>query len=224
MTDDDIIPLDPAYAEHPDHPYKFRPVPRRTTRADGWTSDRQHCFVWALARIPSVTVAARAVGMSARSAYRLRDAAGAEAFAAAWDDAMEIGADRVRETAIERTLEGVEVAIVRRGRVIGTETRYDHRLLAAVLNHGVQEKAGLTALMRRIEYRRQVRAADAKYGKYDADGPAKRAAAEEAAQSARHRAELKAWREARDLAIEEARRRPGYRAPLREVGGRITPL
>ena len=50
--------------------------------------------------------------MSARSAHRLRCCPGAEAFAAAWDDALEIGLDRARDTAIEHATIGVPLPIV----------------------------------------------------------------------------------------------------------------
>jgi hypothetical protein len=52
-----------------------RPVSQRKARRirhDGWTPKRQLDFLAALARSRSVTKAARAVGMSRESAYRLR--------------------------------------------------------------------------------------------------------------------------------------------------------
>jgi hypothetical protein len=110
-------------------PFRFTPVPRHNDRADGWSSDRQHAFVWALARMPSVAVAARGVGMTARSAYRLRKAAGAEDFARAWDIAWQMGIDHVRDLAIERGLHGQDYPIHRQGRVVGTIHRCDNRLL-----------------------------------------------------------------------------------------------
>lgn len=62
----------------------FRPVPLRA-RTDGWSEVRQCEFLCALYATGSVAAAARAVGMSLRGAYRLRERAGAESFAAAWD-------------------------------------------------------------------------------------------------------------------------------------------
>lgn len=168
--------------ELPDHPYRFVPVPRRNGRADGWSSDRQHCFVWALAALPSVAAAARGVGMSARSAYRLRAAPGAEGFAAAWDDALEIGIWKARDTAIQRAIEGHEVAIVRRGRIIGSQRRFDNRLLVHALANGKAEQQGLLFHQRRLGHRRDVREADARLGgpvDWDAPDRALRAAAEE---------------------------------------------
>ena len=62
----------------------FAPVPLRY-RADGWTPGRQADFLGALAETRSVAAAARHVGMTRESAYRLRERQGAESFAAAWD-------------------------------------------------------------------------------------------------------------------------------------------
>lgn len=170
--------------EHPEHPYRFTPVPRRSTRVDGWSSDRQHAFVWALAHLPSVAAAARSVGMSARSAYRLRGAPGAEAFAQAWDDALEIGVWKARDTAVERAIEGVVIPVVRRGRVIGQERRYNDRLLISALVNGASEQTGLLPHQQRIEYRRAVREADARDGApVDWDAPARARAAEAEAQA-----------------------------------------
>lgn len=55
-------------------------------RTDGWTIDRQLRFLETLAQTRSITKAARDVGMSRESAYRLRDRA--ELFAALWDRAL----------------------------------------------------------------------------------------------------------------------------------------
>ena len=65
----------------------FHPVPLRG-RADGWLPWKQAAFVGYLAQTRSVAKAARLVGMSRESAYRLRARAGAQEFAAAWDQAL----------------------------------------------------------------------------------------------------------------------------------------
>ena len=65
----------------------FHPVPLRG-RADGWLPWKQAAFVGYLAQTLSVAKAARLVGMSRESAYRLRARAGAQEFAAAWDQAL----------------------------------------------------------------------------------------------------------------------------------------
>jgi hypothetical protein len=65
----------------------FTPVPARA-RKDGWLPQRQVDFIGVLAETGCVAEAARAVGMSRESAYRLRERPGAESFAAAWDAAL----------------------------------------------------------------------------------------------------------------------------------------
>jgi hypothetical protein len=70
----------PAHVRVP----RFVPVPLRA-RADGWTAERQARFVGLLAETGSVAAAARAVGMSRMTAYRLRGRFGAGSFAHAWD-------------------------------------------------------------------------------------------------------------------------------------------
>ena len=67
----------------------FRPVPLRT-RADGWTEVRQCAFLVQLYLTGSATAAAKAVGMSRASAYRLRERPGAESFAYAWDRVLSL--------------------------------------------------------------------------------------------------------------------------------------
>ena len=57
-------------------------------RHDGWSPEKQWAFVEALSRTASVTQAVRSVGMSAKSAYRLRQHPDAGEFRAAWDAAL----------------------------------------------------------------------------------------------------------------------------------------
>ena len=73
-----------------DDPLTFTPVPGRA-RHDGWTPERQRPFIGALARCGLVAAAAREVGKTPKSAYRLRERAGAESFCAAWDVAVDQG-------------------------------------------------------------------------------------------------------------------------------------
>jgi hypothetical protein len=112
----------------------FAPVPRQRRRRNGWDEQRQQGFIAALAECGSVTRAARAVGLTPRSAYRLLDADGADDFARAWDAAIEIGVERVRLSAMERSLVGSTVAVFRRGKLVGVETRFNDRLAIALLS------------------------------------------------------------------------------------------
>ncbi len=73
--------------KHRRRPPFFRPVPLRA-RADGWSELRQCGFLAQLYVTGSVAAAARAVGMTRASAYRLRAREGAESFARAWDHVL----------------------------------------------------------------------------------------------------------------------------------------
>lgn len=70
-------------------PSWFRPVHLRG-RHDGWSEVRQCAFLAQLYLTGSVTAAAKAVGMSRASAYRLRERPGAESFAFAWDRVLSL--------------------------------------------------------------------------------------------------------------------------------------
>lgn len=77
------MPKPPACRTRRKPPY-FHPVPLRARR-DGWSVARQCEFLAHLYLTGSVTAAARAVGMSRASAYRLREREGAESLSHAWD-------------------------------------------------------------------------------------------------------------------------------------------
>src|SRR4051812_36081217 len=64
-------------------------TPPRPRRAGEWTPDRVVTFIVTLAATGSVTLAAREVGMSRKSAYALK--ARDPAFAAAWNAAVKAG-------------------------------------------------------------------------------------------------------------------------------------
>lgn len=112
----------------------FDPVPV-VARHDGWTPDKQRGFVDALAACGCVKAAAGHVGMTAKSAYRLRNRADAASFAAVWDHAQREGVARTHDNAVERAIYGEQVPIYRRGRQVGTRVRHDNRLVCAMLKH-----------------------------------------------------------------------------------------
>jgi len=112
----------------------FTPIPSASTRHDGWTPARQREFILQLARIGVVSAAAKAVGMSPKSAYALRKRAGeASEFAAAWRFGLSEGRVHALDTAIERAFEGEQIPVFYGGRQIGHRTRYNNRLLIASL-------------------------------------------------------------------------------------------
>lgn len=104
-------------------------IPAPTVRHDGWTPERQRLFLTHLARFGGVTAAARAAGISAKSAYRFRDRA--PAFAAAWKSAQAEGRLASFEQAIDRARNGEIVPVYRNGRLTGVRHRYDNRLAYA---------------------------------------------------------------------------------------------
>jgi hypothetical protein len=120
----------------------FDPVPV-ATRHDGWSAEKQRAFVDALAACGCVKAAADHVGMTAKSAYRLRNRPEAASFAAVWDRAQREGFARTRDNAVERAIYGERVPIYRHGRQVGTRVRYNDRLIFAVLN---RDTARLRAL------------------------------------------------------------------------------
>ncbi|MES2444381.1 MAG: hypothetical protein V4574_16260 [Pseudomonadota bacterium] len=112
----------------------FTPVPGASPRHDGFTPARQRDFIAQLARIGVVSAAARAVGMSAKSAYALRKRAGeGSSFAAAWDHAVAEGRARALDTAIARALHGEATPVFYRGRQVGSRVRYNDGLLIAAI-------------------------------------------------------------------------------------------
>ena len=117
----------------------FAPVPVKP-RHDGWTAARQRGFIDRLALCGCIRSAAAGVGMSRKSAYRLRARPGAAAFAAAWDQALGWGEARVTDIAIERALCGEVRRALYQGRQIDERLVHDNRLLIALLTRAVARR------------------------------------------------------------------------------------
>ncbi|VVT13793.1 hypothetical protein [Erythrobacter sp. EC-HK427] len=113
----------------------FTPVPRKCQRHDGWTPERQHGFIEALADYGSVRAAANSVGMTPESAYYLRRQQGAASFRKAWEAALDHGVKRIEDTAMDRALNGVEVPVYSYGKLVGTRTVFNDRLLMFMLRN-----------------------------------------------------------------------------------------
>ncbi len=118
----------------------FTPVPRKCERHDGWTPDRQQRFIEALADTGSVESACRAVNMSSVGAYYLRRQAGAESFRKAWQAALDLGVQRIEDTAMDRALNGMEVPVYSHGKLMGKRTIYNDRLLMFMLRNRAPER------------------------------------------------------------------------------------
>jgi hypothetical protein len=114
---------------------QFEPVPQLRRRKCGWDADRQRAFIAMLARVPSVAHAAKAVGMSRRSAYALADKPEAAEFAKAWDMAIDHGMTRLRGSTLTRCLDGGDfVPVIRKGRLVRVDFRRNDRLAIAILS------------------------------------------------------------------------------------------
>lgn len=154
-----FAPADETRDSEPDIP--FTPVPRQRNRRSGWTSERQRAFIAALARCGSVRSAARHVGLSARTAYRLLDMDGADSFAAAWDQAVDLGRARLQVDALERSLNGGFVPVYRRGRLVRVEYRRCDRLAMALLGGRDHSSLAHSGAVSRRNHRADLAAADA---------------------------------------------------------------
>src|SRR6478672_10189093 len=86
-------------------PPTFEPAPTRKSRA-GWTAERQRKFIEHLSLTGLVGQASAAAGISSRSAYRLRERAGADSFARAWDAALVLSSTRLTAIAFDRSVNG----------------------------------------------------------------------------------------------------------------------
>ena len=113
----------------------FTPVPRKCNRRDGWTPERQQRFIEALADYGSVRAAANSVGMTPEGAYLLRRHPEAKSFRRAWEAALDLGMARVEDVAMDRALNGVEVPVYSYGKLVGTRTIYNDRLLMFMLRN-----------------------------------------------------------------------------------------
>lgn len=113
---------------------------RRKARLDGWSPEKQRLFIATLADTGSVTKAARAVGMSTKSAYELRRQPDAAGFAQAWASAIRQGMNRLIDVCLERALEGTEQPIYdREGRVIGHRVKHHERMAMFLLRAHMPE-------------------------------------------------------------------------------------
>ena len=113
----------------------FTPVPRQTTRHDGWTPERQRGFIAALADTGSVRAAAHAVNMTPEGAYLLRRHPEGAGFRKAWEVALSLGVQRLEDVAMERALYGVEQPVYSYGKLIGTRRVTNDALLMFLLRN-----------------------------------------------------------------------------------------
>lgn len=115
-------------------PLDFAPAPVRH-RHDGWTAERQRAFIAALAETGCVSEACAEVGITPRSAYRLREHASAAAFRTAWDHAQALSTVRLTALAFERAIHGRVERYYKDGELVGERRVPSDRLLMWLLAH-----------------------------------------------------------------------------------------
>lgn len=95
----------------------FAPFLHTAPRRNSITPELQRRFVATLAATGIVKLAAKRIGKSLEALYKLRARPGAEGFAGAWDAALERGAARLEDMAMERALLGTRTPIVSGGEI-----------------------------------------------------------------------------------------------------------
>jgi len=113
----------------------FKPYIHAAPRSNSITPERQRRFVATLAATGIASQGGRSVGKSIEALYKLRGRPGAEGFAAAWDEALERGMQRLEDCALERAVSGTPTPIVSGGKMLGTWDKPDNNLLRFMLQH-----------------------------------------------------------------------------------------
>ena len=130
-----IFPVEKAPPEVlPPAPVDFAPVPVRV-RSDGWTASRQREFIEALTETGCVSEACAEVGITPRSAYRLRQHPKAQAFRRAWDHAQSLAATRLTAIAWERAIHGASERLYKDGELVAERRKPSDKLLMWLLAH-----------------------------------------------------------------------------------------
>ena len=115
-------------------PLIFAPVPVKR-RHDGWTAERQRAFIATLAETGCVSEACAEVGITPRSAYRLREHPKAVSFRSAWDHATSMASARLVALAFERAVHGGVERIYRNGELVEERRKPSDKLLMWLLSH-----------------------------------------------------------------------------------------
>lgn len=118
----------------------FAPVPRARERSNGWSAEVQRAFIEALAETGSVKSACKRVARAEVGAYLLRRHPEAGEFRAAWDAALDIGMRRIEDVAMDRALNGVEVPVYSYGKLVGSRTVYNDRLVMFMLRNRAPDR------------------------------------------------------------------------------------
>ncbi len=95
------------------------------------TPQKLNPFLPPLGRTGSIPPVAARAGLPRRQLYKRR--AAAEAFAARWDEALQLGIDRLQDDAMRRALHGTPRGVFRNGQQVGSVQQFDNRLLQFLL-------------------------------------------------------------------------------------------
>lgn len=138
------------------------PAAGRPAQHHEWTRAKMVEFLRELAACQSVARAAKAVGMSRQSAYRLRNRLQGTPFSLGWEVALEAGLQQLAHAVMDRAVNGVEVPVYYHGEVVGTRREFDERLSIWLLENPwklgrhqiAREYSGeaFDALLERIEW------------------------------------------------------------------------
>ena len=120
---------------------KFDPASPRPRR-DGWSAERQIRFIEAVAEGASVDAAARRVGMTRDSAYKLARRPCGGSFREAWDAAIDCTMAQVEQAAVERAKNGVARPIFYKGQQVGEWRHHDERLTMFLLRSRRPDRYG----------------------------------------------------------------------------------
>ena len=122
----------------------FTPVPRRVQASRNTiTADRQRVFINVLAQTGSVMTASRVIGNAPGSMYALKNAAGAESFAAAWDAAVQRGARQILDILVDHAINGTPETIYKDGVLVAERRRFNYRMMMWIVSHAMPEYFGL---------------------------------------------------------------------------------
>jgi len=140
-------PLAPEETEASDEPGDAEPLPPPYVEPDDrWSKWKMARFLRELAATHSVTAAARMVGMSRQSAYKLRSRLKGQPFDIAWEAAFRHGYDNLAHAALELALEGEEVPHYYQGELVATHRRRNPQLIVQLLK--MRNRAGAPMLGR----------------------------------------------------------------------------
>lgn len=109
-------------------------TPPITPDGPGW----ERAFITALANTGIVRAASQAAQVGRSTVYDRREAS--EAFAAAWDDALQEAADMMEAEALRRAVHGWQEPVYYKGKVVGHVLKHSDVLLIFILKAARPEK------------------------------------------------------------------------------------